>query len=169
MKLKSVSSIVEALNAAEVRYIVVGGLAVVAHGYLRFTMDVNMVIQLEPENIRRTLEALGTLGYSPGVPVTAQQFADAANRDHWIREKGMRVLQFWSDDHRETSIDVFVEEPFDFDREYDAALRKPLTGQLEIRVVGISTLIAMKEKADRPEDRLDIEHLRMRLDDNEKN
>ncbi len=79
----------------------------------------------------------------------------------------MRVLQFWSDDHRETSIDVFVEEPFHFDKEYELALRKPLLGRFEVRVVAISTLIAMKEEAGRPEDRIDVEHLRMRLDDHE--
>ncbi len=167
MKLKSVSAIVEALNTAEVRYIVVGDLALVAHGYLRFTMDVNMVIQLEPENIRRTFKALGTLGYRPGVPVTAQQFGDAKNRDYWIREKGMKVLQFWSDDLRETSVDVFVEEPFDFEKKYESALRKPLIGRLEVPVVNISTLIAMKKDAGRPEDRIDVEYLRMRLDENE--
>ena len=41
MKLESVSAIVEALNAAKVRYLVAGGLAVVAHGYLRFTNDLD--------------------------------------------------------------------------------------------------------------------------------
>ena len=80
MKLESVSAIVEALNGAKVRYLVVGGLAVVAHGYLRFTNDVDLVIQLEPDNIRRTFEALSRLGYRPGVPITAEQFADAGNR-----------------------------------------------------------------------------------------
>jgi hypothetical protein len=29
----------------------------------------------------------------------------------------MQVLQFWSDAHRETSVDVFVSEPFAFDEE----------------------------------------------------
>ena len=108
---------------------------------------------------------MGELGYRPLVPITSKQFADAGNRERWIREKGMRVLQFWSDDHRETSIDVFVEEPFDFAREYEAALRKSLYGRLEVRVVAISTLIAMKEAADRPVDRIDVEHLRMRMND----
>ncbi len=169
MKLESVSAIVEALNGGKVRYLVVGGLAVVAHGYLRFTNDVDLVIQLEPDNIRRTFEALNRLGYRPGVPITAEQFADTGSRDRWIREKGMKVLQFWSDDHRETPIDVFVEEPFDFDREYEAALRKALFDRFEVRVVRITTLIAMKEEAGRPEDRIDVKHLRMILDDHEKN
>ncbi len=167
MKLASVAAVIEALNGAKVRYLVVGGLAVVAHGYLRFTSDVDLVIQLQPDNINRAFEALEKLEYRPAVPVTAAQFADGQNRERWIRDKGMKVLQFWSDDHRETSIDVFVEEPFHFNKEYDLALCKILQDRLEVRVVAIHTLIAMKEEADRPEDRIDIEHLRMRLDDND--
>ena len=41
MKLTSFEAIVRALNAANVRYLVAGGLAVNAHGYARFTNDVD--------------------------------------------------------------------------------------------------------------------------------
>jgi hypothetical protein len=165
MKLESVKAIVEALNRGRVRYLVVGGLAVVAHGYVRYTKDVDLVIQLLPDNVRRAMTALGLLGYRPAVPVPAEQFGDPANRERWIREKGMTVFQLWSDAHRETPIDVFVAEPFDFDAEYDAALRKPLFGRLEVRIVSLPTLIRMKEAVGRPEDKLDVEHLRQALDD----
>ena len=65
-----------------------------AHGYLRFTKDVDFVVHLVPDNIERAFAALGTLGYHPIVPVTAAQFSDPTVRHGWIREKGMRVLQF---------------------------------------------------------------------------
>lgn len=39
MKRDSVVAIVQALNENEVQYLIVGGLAVVAHGYVRFTAD----------------------------------------------------------------------------------------------------------------------------------
>lgn len=165
MKLASFEAIVRALNEAGVRYLVAGGLAVNAHGYLRFTKDADFVIQLTPDNITRAFAALGALGYKPVVPVTAEQFADRVTREGWIRDKGMQVLQFWSDRHRETSIDIFVQEPFSFDEEYDSALIKPLYGSIEVRFVSIPTLIRMKEAADREQDRIDIEHLRMRLED----
>lgn len=164
MKLESVKAVVEALGADHVRYLVVGGLAVVAHGYVRYTKDLDLVIQLLPDNVRRAMAALARLGYRPAVPVTAAQFADPASRERWIREKGMTVFQLWSDGHRETPIDVFVAEPFDFDTEYEAALRKSLFGRLEVRVVSLPTLIRMKEAVGRPEDRIDVERLRELLD-----
>lgn len=163
MKLTSLESIVDVLHAASVRYLVVGGLAVNAHGYLRFTKDVDLVIQLVPDNIERALGALATLDYRPLVPITAAQFAQASNRERWIREKNMQVLQLWSDRHRETPIDVFVYEPFPFDREYARAMVKPLSADRELRFVTIPTLIEMKLLADRAQDRIDIENLRMRL------
>jgi len=48
------------------------------------------------------------------VPITAEQFADPALRQQWREEKRMLVLKFWSDAHRETPVDVFIYEPFDF-------------------------------------------------------
>lgn len=161
MKLASIEAIVRALNGANVRFLVAGGLAVNAHGYLRYTKDADLVIQLVPENILATFAALKTLDYKPLVPVTAEQFADAETRNGWIRDKGMRVLQLWSDAHRETPIDVFVTEPFEFDTEYAQALKKPLYDVIEVRFVSLPTLIAMKEQANREQDRIDIEHLRM--------
>ena len=44
MEVRSVEAIVRALNEANVRCLIVGGLAVNAHGYERFTNDVALVI-----------------------------------------------------------------------------------------------------------------------------
>lgn len=167
MKLASFELIVRALNEAGVRYLIAGGLAVNAHGYMRFTKDVDIVLRLVPGNIMRAFQSLGQLGYKPNVPVTADQFADDALRNSWIKDNGMQVLQLWSDTHRETPIDIFVSEPFDFEGEYHNALAKPLYGSLEVRFVSIPTLIQMKQAADREQDRIDIAHLRMGLDDND--
>lgn len=167
MKLGSVEAVVLALNGAGVRFLVAGGLAVNAHGYLRFTKDADLVLDLEPGNVRRAFEALRLLGYQPSVPITADGFADAELRERWIREKNMRVLQFWSDHHRETPLDVFVQAPFAFDEEYARALVKELGDAGPVRFVSLRTLIRMKESAGRPEDRIDIEHLTMRLEDDE--
>jgi hypothetical protein len=164
MRLMSFTAIVTALQDAGVRYLVAGGLAVNAHGYLRFTKDVDIVVQLVPENIERAFAALTSAGYKPSVPITAAQFADADTRAGWIRDKNMQVLQFWSDAHRETPIDMFVSEPFPFDAEYARAVVKPLGESLAVHFVSIPTLILMKELAGRAQDLIDIENLKARID-----
>ena len=169
VKLAAFEAIAAALRDAGVRYLVAGGIAVNAHGYVRLTYDVDLVIQLKPENIRPAFKALAGLGYRPIAPVTAEQFADAAQRARWIREKGMQVLNFHSDLHRPFTVDVFVSEPFDFDREYEAALQGELAPGLTVRFVSIPALIAMKQLANRPRDLDDIEHLRMILEERRRN
>lgn len=163
MKASTIRAIVSALNRKRVRYLVVGGLAVNAHGVLRFTADLDLVVQLEAANVRRGFEALRSLGYRPMVPVTAEGFGDAATRRRWIRDKGMRVLRFCSDAHRETLVDLFVEEPFPFAKEYRACLRKRLAGMAPARFVSLRTLIRMKEQAGRPKDLVDLHDLRGKL------
>jgi predicted nucleotidyltransferase len=163
MKVSSFEALATVLQNAGVRYLVAGGLAVGAHGHLRFTKDVDLVIELVPDNIERAFAALTSLGYRPSVPVSMQQFATVSVRESWVRDKGMQVLQFWSDAHRETSVDVFVSEPFVFEEEYGRALVKPLHDTLPIRFVSLETLIDMKQKAGRPEDLTDIQQLRILL------
>lgn len=62
MRLASFEAIVQALNSAGVRYLVADELAVNAHGYLRFTKDIDLVLQLVPDNVRRALDALTAIG-----------------------------------------------------------------------------------------------------------
>ena len=69
MKRDSVIAIVAALNENQVRYLIVGGLAVVAHGYVRFTADVDLLLSVETENLKRAVAALKLLGYRPRAPV----------------------------------------------------------------------------------------------------
>jgi len=47
-----------ALNRAGVRYVIVGGCAVILHGYFRTTHDVDLLVEPSPENIRSLKKAL---------------------------------------------------------------------------------------------------------------
>jgi hypothetical protein len=156
MEIRSVEIIVTALNNAQVQYLIVGGLAVNAHGCERATRDVDLVIGLRPDNIVRGLRALMEAGYQIGVPVTPEEFADAALRERWRREKNMIVLKLWSDVHRRTPVDVFVYEPFDFAREYELARREKVTASQTAPIIRLETLLAMKREAARPRDLADI-------------
>ncbi|PZP65099.1 MAG: hypothetical protein DI596_00295 [Azospira oryzae] len=168
MKLEAFEAVAKVLNEAGVRYLVAGGLAVNVHGYVRFTADIDLVIALDADNIISAFAALARIGYRPTVPVTASQFADATQRQRWIEEKGMQVLNFFSDRYRETSVDVFVYEPFNFEQEYERALAGEIAPGLPARFVSIPTLIRMKKAAGRPRDLDDIQHLRWMLEDEDK-
>jgi len=162
MKVASFEAIVRALNDSQVRFIVVGGIAVASHGYLRQTKDVDLVIELQHGNVIRGLLALQTLGYFPRVPVTPEQFADTGLRESWIRDKRLIVLNLFSDAHPQTPVDIFAREPFVFSTEHEAALVDEVTHGVPVRIVSLPTLLRMKAEAGRPEDLLDIEQLKLR-------
>jgi hypothetical protein len=118
VEISGAEAVFDALNRAGVAYLVVGGLAVNAHGYVRMTMDIDLVIALNRENILKAMYALDETSFKPAVPITPEQFADPANRKRWLEEKEMRVLKLWSDQYRLSPVDIFVYEPFDFAVEY---------------------------------------------------
>jgi hypothetical protein len=159
MEVRSIEAIARSLNEAGVRYLVVGGVAVNAYGYERMTKDLDLVFALDRENVVCGLRALMKIGYNIRIPVTPEQFADPVLREQWRREKNMVVLQLWSETHLRTPIDVFVYEPFDFDREMAVAWRETVFGCV-VPIVSYDTLLAMKQAAGRPQDLVDIEKLR---------
>ena len=50
-----------ALDQHNVKYVLVGGVAVVAHGSTLMTQDLNILYQVEPINVQRLLDALSEL------------------------------------------------------------------------------------------------------------
>lgn len=152
-----IERVLAALERAGVRYLVVGGVAVVLHGFLRATADLDLVVQLDPANVRRALDALAGLGYRPQAPVAAASFAEPAIRRQWIREKNMRVFSLWTA-AGPLEVDLFVEEPFDFEAVYRRAVRVSL-GEVEVSVIGRGDLVALKRSAGRPVDLEDAARL----------
>jgi len=144
-----------ALEEEQVRYLVVGGVAVVLHGYPRFTADLDLVIALEPNNVLAAMRALQRLGYRPRAPVELEQFADARIRGEWICDKGLTVFSLWSPAHPATEVDVFVEEPFDFDEVFARGIRAEVGGFV-VSLIGVADLIEMKRRVGRPKDHEDV-------------
>jgi len=147
-----------ALAKRKVRYLVVGGVAVVLHGVPRFTADIDLVLALDRANVLAALDALAALAYRPRAPVPLLDFADPSLRRDWIEEKGLTVFSLWSPDHPATQIDLFVEEPFSFEEVFARATRVDL-GANHVTVASVADLIELKRRADRPKDREDIERL----------
>lgn len=83
MERRSIEAIVSALNKSRTRYLVVGGLAVVAHGFVRFTADLDLVLEADPDRLHAGVEALSKLGYKPRAPVVFSEFEDPAKRAAW--------------------------------------------------------------------------------------
>lgn len=146
------------LNAQRVRYVLVGGLALVLHGIDRVTADIDLALDLGTESVDKALQALLGAGLRPMLPVDASQFADPATRRVWREQRGMQVFSLWDPTHTRPSIDIFVESPIPFDELWSQAVDVQLDGAT-VRVASIPHLIALKKIAGRPQDLADIEQL----------
>ena len=54
---------IQSLNDNHVRYLVVGGYAVALHGHPRYTKDLDIWIEMEPENVSNLIKALEQFGF----------------------------------------------------------------------------------------------------------
>jgi predicted nucleotidyltransferase len=155
--IRPIEQVLLALSEAQVRYLVVGGVAVVLHGRLRTTADLDLWVELEEKNLKRAMTALSSLGYRPRAPVRFEDFANPQARDKWVQEKGLVVFSVWHADSP-LEVDLFVRDPMDFPQAYSRALVVALEAT-EIHVVGLNDLLIMKRSIGRPQDLDDVRAL----------
>jgi len=146
------------LDESGVRFVVVGGLAVVIQGYARLTADIDLVIDLEPANVRRAVDALTARGLRPLLPVDASDFANDARRREWIEMRNLEVFSMRDERNPLLTVDLFAREPMPFEELWSRADRVTLAGRT-IHVACIDDLIRMKHAAGRAQDIVDIDRL----------
>ncbi|MEK6620024.1 MAG: nucleotidyltransferase [Chloroflexota bacterium] len=143
--------IFETFARQRVDYVVIGGIAVIAHGHTRNTRDVDLVAASDRANLERLAAALRELGARlSGVDAhlldidvyDPETLASGANFTLETDAGGLDVFN-----------DVPGAAPYELLRE--RALVVDLGG-LTIRVAGLDDLIRMKKAAARPQDLADI-------------
>ena len=141
------------LADARVDFVLVGGLAVSLQGYVRFTEDVDILIDSDSRNVVRLLEALG--GYGEG-------FAKELSPADFTEEEGaIRIVE----EVEQCQIDVFTVMS---GRKYASVVSDadvfPLKAR-EIRYASKSSLIGWKGESVREKDKLDALALRRLVED----
>jgi predicted nucleotidyltransferase len=144
--------LLERLREAGVDFVLVGGLAVNAWGYLRATRDVDLVPDPSPENLGRLDELLVALGGRVEVGESLLEssairtFLHTGDRTLVLTDLGrIDVLQglpqvpsFAALDERASEVDI---------------------DGLVVKVCSLEDLLQMKRASDRPRDRDDLEAL----------
>ncbi len=149
------------LAAARIRFVVVGGLALLLHGLDRLTADVDLAIDLSTDAALEAVRALTTGGYRAMAPVDPVCLANPELRREWQTTRNMKVFSFWDTTNTRPTVDVMLAPVVSFDELWaDAALTS--IGGVEVRIASVRHLIRMKEAAGRPQDLADLERLRGR-------
>ena len=151
-------SLFRRLQERKVDYLVVGGVAVVLHGAVRMTADLDLMVALNEKNLLDFVAVMKEAGFRPRVPVPAEAFASAENRRGWLSENGMQVFSFYHPEEMISLVDVFVHEPLPYDELRKAAAVKHVD-DVAIPVASKVDLIRLKKIAGRPQDIEDIKAL----------
>lgn len=65
----SYHKLLEELTQEGIEYLAVGGVAVILSGYIRITMDLDLLINLKEQNLRKVVNFFNNRGYKPLFPV----------------------------------------------------------------------------------------------------
>lgn len=145
--------------AQNLRYAVIGGIAVNLHGYPRATGDLDIILALTDDEIAKFAGIAKKLGMVPRLPVKIEEFADPIKRREWISEKNMKVFSVYNPVDPLEHIDIKIEGDDDFERLLKNAVKMKVK-DFEISVVDIDDLIGLKEVAGRGRDLTDVAALK---------
>jgi hypothetical protein len=151
--------LIGALEKHEVEYLIVGGWAVVAHGLVRATKDVDICPRSSDENFERLLLALKK--------IKAKPILGDLDKDHDVQldMDGLRHGGNWLLLTEYGRLDLMQylsgpeEQEWGWVELSKHSIVKSLLGY-ECRFCGYEDLLAMKKAAGRPQDLIDIEGLR---------
>jgi hypothetical protein len=135
---------VASLNAEGVRYLIVGGYAVAAHGHPRYTKDLDVWLEVSSDNAKRTVAALAQFG-----------FENLGLREEDFLEPGV-VVQLG---HPPQRIDLMTTASgVSFDECYAARMEFEIDG-VRVPFINVDHLLRNKRAVGRPQDHADIEAL----------
>ncbi len=137
---------ISALNMYEVEYLLVGGYAVILHGYRRSTGDMDIWVNVTPENHKRLIKAFLSFGL-PSSDISEGNF---------LRNDEMDVFSYGIPP---VCIEILKKvKGCDFDEAYKISKQYDEKG-LQIRFIHVNTLIEAKKASGRYKDLDDIEKL----------
>lgn len=145
MKLdKDFNEFVALFVASDVRFLIVGGYALAAHGLPRATGDLDAWVWSNPENAAKVRSALEEFGFS-GLGITTDDFSRTDS-----------IVQLGYPPYR---IDILTSiDGVEFDAAWDNRLMVDLDG-VEVPFISRTDLIVNKRAAGRPQDVADVKRL----------
>lgn len=144
--------ILRTLSDADVRFVVIGGLAAQVHGSPSLTLDVDVCFALDRDNLERLAGALADIAaVRRGLPVGVTAPIDM---------RALRAGDVFTLRTRFGDLDLLARpDPF-FDHAalVEHAILAEILG-VRVRVASLDDLMAMKRAAGRPKDRIELEIL----------
>src|SRR3989338_3579052 len=110
------TKILKELEKKSIKYLVIGGVAVNLHGYIRATNDLDIMLSFDKENVEKFSKLAKELGFKPKVPVDIIELADPNKRKYWKTERNMKVFSIYNTENEFEVIDIMIQDYIDFER-----------------------------------------------------
>ncbi len=149
------TDLLQSLADESVQYVLVGGLAVQLHGFLRSTFDVDLVLAMDDTNLVRFISVAKKFGLVPAMAVSIDSIRDAVLIEKWQREKGMLAFSLRETQVGGSVVDIIVRPEVPFEKLKVNAAVGELFGR-QVRIASIDDLLVMKRSANRPKDQIDV-------------
>jgi Nucleotidyl transferase AbiEii toxin, Type IV TA system len=146
------------LQQFEVQYLLIGGLAVSLHGVERATMDIDITVAMQPNNLDKLIACAESLDLKPVLPVPLASLKNLELLKQWHQEKNLLAFALRTEELAGVTLDILLFPPIDFDN-MQQRMTKFDIANTAVNVVCIDDLIALKQAAGRAIDLSDIEHL----------
>lgn len=141
-----------ALAESKVRYAIVGGYAVALHGAVRGTMDVDIAINWNLSNLRKTEKVLTGLGLVSRLPIGAEDVFRF--RDEYVNKRRLIAWNFYDTRNLANQVDVIIT----FDMK-NRKRKQVQTSAGTVYILNIDDLIQMKRESGRKQDMEDVKAL----------
>lgn len=149
----------QALNDHGVKYAVVGGLAMNLQGIPRLTMDIDILMAFEEDNVARLSKACEQLHLAPALPIAISDLANSQKRKAWHAEKNMKAFALTSNELHVPTVDILIDPAADPETVIKNANVIEVQG-VQILVASVPELIRLKSLAGREQDQADLLHLK---------
>ena len=150
-------------NEIKLDYIIVGGVALNLHGVPRMTYDIDIMIKLTKQNMRKIINQLKKWGYRLKIPLKESTLFDFKKLKSFIKEKNLKALSFYHEDMPIAEIDIVLYSPLPYQRLKKNAVFFDIYEE-KIPVINIHDLIYIKSKSKRKQDKADVESLKKILE-----
>jgi hypothetical protein len=149
----------EKLQHADIKYLLVGGIAINLYGVPRATADVDIVVPDDAGSIKHICELLFSIGFNLSQPIDPKDLFDWEKLLLICNEKNLISLNFYHPKNDFPNIDVLIVYPFNFNDAYNHKVIKTV-GETEIFLASIDDIIFMKSVSRREQDKADVEMLK---------
>jgi hypothetical protein len=146
------------LAAAEIKFVICGGVAVVLHGVERLTMVIDLAVSMDQENLSALIIVMQKIGMIPRVPVPAKTLLDPDKRRIMVEEKNAIVFTFIDNKNPYRQVDIFLQNENLYTELIEDAPVIKISGY-EIPVISLNKLILMKKNVNPPREK-DISDIR---------